>query len=263
MRTYLSLAVAACCACAAGPPPVVAAIEPELVTFDAEAISDSIDSLGLAMPWQLTNPLGNPVTVQRIEWQLQAGEWGERGVVEANVAVAGGQLANERLVVRVPLPQAVPAITPYVVTATFDVSGGQEVAQFEAEWRGVAVLPQVPSVTLEPQAGRHGSDTVELNFVVGMTNTNAFDVRIDRLTYRLMLEGVEVGAGALVQDHRLRATSTLEFQVGRVVALKELPPARQATVRGGQLHYDVAVAAVLAGKPIERTFTGQLTFEAR
>lgn len=187
-----------------------------VLTYDARVSAQDLHHATLTFPLRIHNAAAHSTTLQRIDWQLLVeGDAAQQGTASFSDPVAAGQQLEKTINLQINATAA--GIRAYELQATVVCNTDNEAVAFAAEWQGKVLPSQAPTITVSPQAARYGTETVELNFAIGIANPNSFPLPIDVLDYVITVQDTQISQGHIAQGDVIPAASTLSFDVSRTI----------------------------------------------
>ena len=129
-----------------------------------------------------------------------------KGTVTPGGQLGAGVKIGVDTTVAVPWPADKPAVQAFLEkkkisyrffqNCKFDAEGGEVVAS--ASDSGSVPLPKLPELTVSgANAERFGRSDIRLNFELSFVNENQFNVRVDKIIYKITVEGKVLSEGSL------------------------------------------------------------------
>jgi hypothetical protein len=254
MRALPLLTVVACATTQAVPAAVLRA------RFTAmETVRQELGAAMLSFPWAVEG-LYVGESVRAIEWRLQ-----RAGM--ADVAGTSAATADQRLQVAMPFdtsPDGFAArrgnlVQRFTLATTFVVAAERE-RRVGANWNGELFAPQLPSISVEPSAGRYSSRVVELDFALLISNDNPFAVRLGGFDYRIEVAGTEITHGRLAHGQELGAASGMQFDIARLVGDPDHQALARTLMAQKSFAYQIVGSIEIAGTAFPVQLDGELSF---
>jgi LEA14-like dessication related protein len=123
---------------------------------------------------------------------------------------------------------------------TLTVRSGQEVETLPFAASRAVRVPRLPEVVLESLDGaRYSAEEVNLILRLGVKNPNPFPLRLDQLSYTLLVGGKQLGEGTLAKADTVEASATGVYPVEASVTAATWGPDVKALISQGVLPYRV------------------------
>ncbi len=248
-------------ACASAPtrsssnPPVLAHQE---TTVGAQGLEEAT----VRYEGQVLSPV--PAVLEEADYELVAdGQVLKTGTARLDVPLAPGApgaFAFEEQARYVRGPEDLRALSErggtmlVALRGTLTVRAGEAVETLPFAASRAVRVPRLPEVVMQSLDGaRYSDEEVNLIFRLGVRNPNPFPLRVDQLTYALMVGGKRLSEGTLAKADTVEASATGVYPVEVAVTTATWGPAVKRLISRGELPY--TVKGELAGPLVREPYT--------
>ncbi len=234
--------------CATPPPPVP--VGPVSLAAEETAVGEQgLADLELRYSGQLTSP--GPAVLEKADYEFVSdGQVVDRGTAPLQVTLTPGTATPFSFPARAAYVDSAEALAALSQkggsvlvalrgTLTVRAGGAVQSVPFAAsrQVRGPR-LPRVKVVSVE--GARYSNEQVDLVLRLGVDNPNPFALRLDGLSWRLRIQGRELGHGVRAEHDTVDAAATGVYPVELAVTKETWGKDVRALIAKGTLPYEVA-----------------------
>jgi LEA14-like dessication related protein len=230
---------------------------PTLALQEATVPTQNLTEATVHYAGQVVSPL--PGVLERADYELVSdGQVVKTGTAELNVPLTPNQSASFSFQERAPYvrgPEDLKALSVrggtllLALRGTLTVRSGQEVQTLPFAASRAVRVPRLPEVVLESlDAARYSATEVNLTLRVGVRNPNPFPLRMNQLTYTLLVGGKPLGEGTLAKADTVEASATSVYPLEASVSPSTWGSDVKALISKGVLPY--TLQGELTGGPL-------------
>jgi len=192
-----------------------------------------------------------------------------KGTVSTGGQLAAGGKITVETKVAVPWPQETAAIQAFLEKKTIPYkflqdckldAGGAEVITSASD-SGSIPLPKLPELTVSgANAERFGGSDIRLNFELSFVNENPFNVRVDKIVYKISVEGKVLSEGSLPVVESIPPSNEASYDISTGTLSGEASREINRLVSQPSLNYHLVGQVFVGDFEIPVDATGTISF---